>query len=368
MSFQSARTGIHFAVLSVLVFSALFNPCLAASKSKGRLDTVTVAYHAVAQELILDGVVEAINQATMSAQASGQVLEVNFDVDDFVKEGQVLAKFKNVQQKASLGQSEAQLVEAKAMLSATEKEYSRLKQLYAKNAISAASMDKTVADLEVAHAKVEAVKAAMSQAEEQVEYTVVRAPYSGIVLERHLELGEIASPGKPVMTGFSLEALRVTTTVPQNQIAAIRKYQKAQIFFAESSAERQFDSQKITIAPYADSKTHTFKVRLDLPPKVQEIYPGMYAKVAFTTGQEKRLMIPATTVAYRSEVKSVYVVDGKNQIYMRHIRTGETYLGMIEVLAGLEAGEQIAINPIKAVITLKQQRLEAESKLTPVAH
>jgi RND family efflux transporter MFP subunit len=321
-----------------------------------QLNTVKVSYQQVASEFTVNGVVEAVKQATMGAQTSGQVLEVNFDVDDFVEKEQVLVRLKSVQQQASLGQTEAQLGEAEAGLKVAEKSYDRIKQLYAKHAISAAQMDQVQADLEMAQAKIESIKAVKSQAKEQVEYTVIRAPYSGVVLERHIEPGEIATQGQPIMTGFSLDNLRVLTTVPQSYIASIRHYKNASIALEDGEKKYQFDSQQITISPYADAKTHTFKVRIGLPPAIKHVYPGMFAKIAFTIGQEKRLMIPESVVAYRGEVRAVYTVDKEGKIYMRHVRLGDPYLGMVEVLAGLEQNEQVVLNPVKATITLKQQR------------
>lgn len=343
-------------LVSLLVF---ISTQLIAQENK--LEVVSATYHQVDQKFVVDGVVEAIKQATMSAQTSGQVLEVNFDADDFVKKGDILVRFKSVQQEASLGQSEAQLAEISAMLKAAQKEYNRIQELYTKQSVSAAQLDKAKADLEVAQARLEATKAGISQSAEQVGYTVVRAPYSGIVLERRIEPGEIASPGSPIMTGFSLDTLRVVATVPQNSITAIRKYLNAQIMLNE---EQRFESNKLIIGHVADPKTHTFKVRIDLPPNTPNAYPGMLAKVAFVTGQTKRLMVPNSAVAYRGEVHAVYTVDEKNKVAMRYVRLGDVDKGMVEILAGLEPQEKIAINPVNAAIALKKQAAALQIQTT----
>lgn len=353
----------HFAWRVFALLSIVLSHYLSAADTK--LDTVSANHYPLSQKLIVDGVIEAVKQATMSAQTSGQVLEVNFDVDDFVKKGDVLVRFKNIQQQASLGQSEAQLAEAQAMVKAAQKEFNRIQELYTKQAISAAQLDKAKADLEVAQARLESTKASITQSTEQVEYTVVRAPYSGVVLERRIEPGEIASPGSPIMTGFSLDTLRVIATVPQVNITAIRKHLTAQVILND---DQRFDSNKLTIGNVADPKTHTFKVRIDLPPNTPNVYPGMLVKVAFLVGQEKRLMIPASAVAYRGEVRAIYIVDDKNKVTMRHVRLGDTDKQMVEVLAGLEAGEKVAINPVNAAIVLKEQQKITLSPVAAPAH
>jgi len=331
------------------------------------LPVVPVIKQPIDREYRVDGVVEAINQAQLSAQTAGQVLEVNFEVDDIVEKGEILVRLRSLEQKASLAQVKARVVEAKAYLNAAQKEYNRVKELRVRKVISAAQLDKALADLQASQARLNAAKADVRQASQQVEYTTIKAPYTGIVLQRHIQPGEIASLGQPIMTGFSLDALRVVAAVPQSQIESIRHTQKAYIIVESKPEERRFRGQNLVIAPYANAKTHTFQVRLDLPYKVKKIYPGMFVKVAFIIGKEPRLTIPRQSVAYRGEVRAVYVVDDHGQIYMRQIRLGRKYSDRIEVLAGLEKGENIATDPVNATIMLKTQRNQ-QIKTTKKAH
>jgi RND family efflux transporter MFP subunit len=351
MKYHSSKYWLTFLIC---LTSASFNTCLAASKSS--LSVVSATHRQIDREYSVDGVVEAINQAQIAAQTSGQVLAVNFDVDDFVKKGQVLVRLKSLEQKASLNQVKARVAEAEAYLNAARKGYRRVKKLRAKRVASAADLDKALADVKAARARVNAARADVRQASQGIEYTTIKAPYSGIVLQRHIQPGEVASLGQPIMTGFSLDALRAVATVPQSQIGAIRRYRKAQIVLDSKPKQRRFKGRKLTIAPYADAQTHTFKVRVDFPKKVKGVYPGMFAKVAFVVGQERRLMIPAKTVVYRGEVRAVYVVDKKGRVFMRQVRLGRRYSDMIEILAGLGTGEKIAKNPVDAAIVLKTQR------------
>ncbi|HAI69388.1 MAG TPA: efflux transporter periplasmic adaptor subunit [Gammaproteobacteria bacterium] len=327
-----------------------------AAEADSSLTVVSVVSQTIDKEYVVDGVVEPIKRALITAQTSGQVLEVNFDIDDFVKKGSTLVHLKSIEQKSSLEQVNAQVVEAKAHLNAAHKEYNRIKQLRTKRVASAAQFDKADADLKAAKARVKAAVAQVTQASQQVQYTTITAPYSGIVIERHIEPGEIALPGQPIMSGFSMSGLRVVAKVPQSQIEAVRQYKKTQVILESYSKTRRFKSKKLTIAPYADAQTHTFKVRVDLPKKAPDVYPGMFTKVAFVVGQEQRLMIPTKTVVYRGEVRAVYVVDKAGQISMRQVRLGREHAEQIEILAGLEAGEQIATKPVDATILLKAQR------------
>jgi RND family efflux transporter MFP subunit len=172
-------------------------------------------------------------------------------------------------------------------------------------------------------------------------------------MERHVELGETVSPGKPLMTGVSLGQLRALVEVPQSFINAIRKHKKARILLLDSN--QSISGQSLTIFPYADPVRHAFRVRVELPKNIKNIYPGMLVKVAFTTDTTKRLMIPKTSLVQRSEVSAVYVIDPSGKVKMRQVRTGYMNDENVEILSGLDAGETIAVNPVKAGIALKTQ-------------
>jgi RND family efflux transporter MFP subunit len=320
------------------------------------LNVVPATYQKVDREYVVNGVVEAVKQATVTAQTSGQVLAVNFDVDDFVKKGAVLVRLKNIEQKASLAQMKARVAEAKAHIDAAKKEYNRVRKLRARKVASAALFDKAVAALEATKAQLSAANEGVNQAKQQLAYTTIKAPYSGVVLQRHIELGEIASPGKKIMTGFSPKAFRVLVAVPQSRIETIRRHKRARILLNVEPKVLRFKGKKLTIAPYADPQTHTFRIRVDFPKNIKGVYPGMFAKIAFSIGQERRLLIPVSAAAYRGEVRAVYIVDKEGRVSMRHVRLGRLHSDKIEILAGLDEGEQIATNPVDAAIRLKAQR------------
>jgi RND family efflux transporter MFP subunit len=320
------------------------------------LDSVTATLENIENEQVFDGVVEAVNQATMKAQTSGQVLEVNFDINDFVKKGEVLVRIKPTEQKAALNQAHAQLGEAKAQLQAAQDEYSRLSKIFEKNAISAADMERSTAALNAARAHYNAIQANVSRVGEQSEYTVLRAPYSGVVQQRHIQVGETAMIGQAIMSGFSLDDMRTVVNIPQYLLETIRQNKQARIWLPQGDDYKVFDSQQVVILPHDDPQSHTFKVRVSFPPNIEGIYPGMFTKVAFVTSSQPRLMIPTNAVAYRGEISAVYILEKDNKISMRQVRVGKKFAQKIEVLAGIQSGEQVLIDPVAAAIQLKTQR------------
>jgi len=299
-----------------------------------------------------DGIVEAVNRSTISAQTSGRIVELNFDVDDFVRVGSVIVRFSDVEQKTRLARADAQLMAAIAARKGAEEDFKRVEKLLKNATVSRARFDDAKAVSDAAKAQEASAKAAVDQAREQLAYTIVKAPYSGIVVERHVQIGEVASPGQPLMTGFSLDKLRVRVTVPQQIANIVRKENTAFIF---DDAGNTINAARLTVFPFADAKSNTVTIRAELPEGTNTVFPGMLVKIAFRIGTTKSLTIPVNALIRRGEVIGVYIVGKNDALYLQQIRIGRTFKNEVEVLSGLETGDQIAIHPLKATLLLKTQ-------------
>lgn len=322
---------------------------LGGGANAAQLLTATASYQQLSLERWFDGTVEAVNQATVSAETKGRVADIFFDIGDTVTAGKVILKLVSNEQQDALKQSEAKLSEAQANLEAETKEYGRLNQLYKKNIISKSDWDRAKARFNVTKALVDSAEAGLKTAKEQLSYTEIRAPYGGIVSARHVELGEAVQPGIPLMSGFDPKSMRVLTTLPQEVSEKVRTLNKARIRTDDGNL---FIPVKIILYPMADPSTSTVKVRLELPEMATTLYPGEFVNVGFTVGDIKRLLIPAKSVVYRSEVTGVYVIKD-NIPRLRQIRLGNQFADKIEVLSGLENGEEVAIDPVAAGIALQ---------------
>ena len=346
----------------LIVFSALMAAATTVQAVEVPFETARVSEQTVPEVYVADATIEAVHRATIAAETSGRIKEIYFDVDDEVKKGDVLLRFSDREQRARLAQAEARLREAEARLREAEAEQKRVAGVFAKKLVSQSAMDKANANLKAARQRVEAARAAVRQAREQLDYTVVRAPYAGIVVERHVEKGEMARPGTPLMTGFSLEHLRASASVPQNVMSAVRRIRKASIYLRDPQQPEQrlaeVVAEKVTVYPYADKQSHAFKVRLRLPEDHALYYPGMFVKAVFDVGSAQKLLVPAQAVVHRSEVTAVYVVDDDGRVGFRQVRVGGRLIDgdRLEVLAGLQAGERVALDPVHAGVVLKEQR------------
>lgn len=307
---------------------------------------VAVQPEKVRDGITLDGTLEATNKATLTAQTSGRVTKIHYDVDDYVPAGAVVMELAATEQGARAARASAGLAEAKAALAEAQANFDRAGQLIGQKLISQADYDRVRAALDAAKARVASAEAGQAEAQTQVGYTLVRAPYNGIVTARHIEVGELATPGRALVSGLSLERVRVTTLVPQAFIDRVREQKKLQLVLPGG---RTVEATNVVVFPYADEQNHAFRVRADLAPDVSGgIYPGMFVKVRLATGERDALRVPVSALVERNELTAVYVRRADGTPELRQVRAGRRADGKVDVLAGLAAGERVWIDAARA--------------------
>lgn len=325
----------------------------AATTAGAGLETVRAVSAPVPRETLFDGVVEAVNESTVAAQTSGRVLELPFDVGDFVAKGDLIVRLTDTEQRARAEAARGAAAEARARLAEAQRVYERTRDIFQRQLVARAELDRATAELDAARARLESAQANLSEAQENLGYTVIEAPYSGTVVERQVRLGETVAPGTPLMTGLSLEHLRVVVDVPQQHIGPLRRHKQARILLPDGSSVA---AEELRIPPRADASTHTFRVLVTLPEGDHGVFPGTLAKVAFVNGQQERTLIPDDALVRRGELTAAYVVDESGRVTLRYLRTATPGAdGRVPVLAGLTAGEQVALDTIAAGIAYKQQ-------------
>lgn len=315
--------------------------------------TAEVVYRPVDAGYVAEAVVEAGRESTLAAQVAGRVLALNVDAGSVVKRGQLLARIDDSEARNSIAGNQAQVAQAQANLANAQAQYDRAKQLVARKFMSASSLDKAQADYQAAQAQVTAAKAGVAQSSTARGFSSITAPFDGLVSARLAQVGEMASLGRPLLTMFDPATLRVVANVPQEKLVEVRKAGRASIEFPAQG--KWIEAASVTVLPSADSRTHISQVRIEFPKGVEGVYPGMYARAHFAVGQAKKLLVPAVAVVRRSEVSGIYVAKGE-QVQFRQVRLGEAAQGgLIEVLAGIESGERIVLEPVKAGMYLKSQ-------------
>ena len=322
----------------------------ASTRAPPALESAVVERVRTPIERRLDGLIEAVNQGTVAAQTSGRVEAILYDVNDFVPAGAVIVRLRATEQRAGLAQAEAALHEATARESEAQSRYQRISDMYDLKVVPKATLDEVTANRDAAVARLAAARAALESAREGVAYTEVRAPYAGIVTRRLVQVGETVGPGTPLMSGLSLQYLRVTVDVPQSIVAQVRRIKRGAVYVDG----RRIEATRVTVFPEATAPSNTFRARLELPENATDLYPGMFVKVGFVTGEADRVLVPQRCLIERSEVTAVYVIDAGGSTSMRQVRVGDRFDERVEILSGLLPGERVALDPLAAVRNLRQ--------------
>lgn len=304
---------------------------------------IVVERQTLEEHLLLDGVIEAVQQSTVSAQTSGRVTALPFDVDDSVPAGALIVQLEDSEQQARFSQAQAGLSEAQAGLTEARQQFSRIQSLHERKLVANQALDQARNQLNAAEARLARAEAALAEARKQLDYTRITAPYGGILVQRHVELGESVNPGQPLLTGLSLEHLRVVVDLPQQYASLAREQRRARVTLPNGS---ELETGDMTFYPYADPATHTFRLRMPLTEPDGQLYPGMLVKVSVPVGHHDAIWIPAEAVLHRSELRAVFVLDTDDHPRLRQVRLGVRNGDQVEVLAGLKAGERIVPRPL----------------------
>lgn len=302
----------------------------------------------------LDGVIQPVKQSTIASQAAGRIASFSVKAGDKVRAGQVLAVIDDKEVAVGVQKSQAQISQAEAELRNARASLERTRDLQGKGFVSKAALDTAEMQYKGATAVREQAAASALQSSISQSFTRVSAPYDGWVLQTHAEAGDLAVPGKPLVTVFAPLPLRAVVQVPASRAQAVRAASETQVQ-ADSAIEpsRWITPTARSAVPSADPVSQTTEWRLDLSASDSTgLLPGQQVRVRFSQSQAssaiQKLLIPQSAVVRRGELTAVYVVV--NGVFsLRAVRLGAN-LGSdgIEVLAGIASGESIALDPIRA--------------------
>lgn len=337
----------------MLALSLLLGSTAAFSQSTP-VPVMTVGAQAVGAGLEMDGSLQAVRQTVLSAQASGRIAQLSVKAGDQVKAGQVLAVIDDRATQAGVAQAQAGVAQADAQRVNAQAQFERTRDLHAQGFVAQAALDTAQSQLKAAQAGLAAARAGQTQSSLAQGFTRLTAPFDGWVLQTHAEAGALAMPGTPVLTVYAPQPIRAVVYVPASRQALAQQAQRIEVRLPGS--ERWVKPATSTSLPAADPVSQTVEWRLDLSAAdgAQQV-PGRQVRVRFVgSGEQQRLVVPDAVLVRRGELTAVYVVvpRGEGQpdgFSLRAVRTGAgSGDAGLEVLAGLKAGERVALDPVRA--------------------
>jgi hypothetical protein len=295
-----------------------------------------------------DGVVEPVRQATLAAQVAGSIVSLSVKVGDSVRAGQELARIDARAAGQNAQASAAQVDAARAALAVAGKDFERQQQLLQKQYISQAALERSQSQFDAAQAHVKALQAQSEAAQTQQRFFVIQAPFAGVVSDVPVAVGDMAMPGRPLLTLHDPSSLRVTASVAQSAVpASLEKLQFELPGWSGSTG--LMSASGASVLPLVDAATHSVQVRFRLP-ALSGVAPGMFARVWLpaatgASGGVDRLFVPVTAVVRRAELTALYLVDAEGRPALRQVRLGRVQGDRVEVLSGVRAGDKVATDP-----------------------
>ncbi len=325
-----------------------------AAEPHAALATVPVEASRAGAGLAFDGVVEAVRQAVVSAQVAGAVVQLSVQAGDRVSAGQVLMRLDARVAEQGAAASDAQVQAARAQLQLATQELARQRQLLAQGFISQVALDQAESAFKATQAQVNAQLAQAAGARTQSSLHTVRAPFAGVVADVPVSLGDMALPGRALLTVYDPSALRVAASVPQTAATGLAPGFLPRLEFPGAPAALQtLQPTRAQLLPAIDPGTHTVLLRADLPAgaaaRAPGLVPGLAARLWLPTpagmgATSAALSVPASAVVRRAELSAVYVLKADGQPLLRQVRLGRRQGDRIEVLSGLSAGERVVID------------------------
>jgi RND family efflux transporter MFP subunit len=292
--------------------------------------SMSVNAHTV-EPKIIDAVVTAAgtlsskNTSVLSSKVMGKVISLTVQEGDRVAEGKLLMKIES-------GEISAQVIQAQAAYHNAKLQYERIRSLYDATASTKMEMDQATLGFETAQAGLKAAKAMES-------YTVITAPISGQIVEKRINLGEMALPGQPMLKIEDNRNLRLEVTVKEQEVLQIQpnKTVKVQI---DAMPGKDIIGRVSQVVQASDVRTHSFVVKIDIPAE-KGLITGMYGKAFFSIGRHEALLVPKSAVVEMSGISGVYVISAEGSAIFQMIQLGEEHGNDVEVIAGLKKGDRV---------------------------
>lgn len=358
--------------LRAALLAALAAACMASlpALAQPAVPTLVVGTGAGPAGFEIEGTLEAQQQSVLSAQVPGRILSFSAKAGDRVKAGQLLARIDERELAAGLAAGDAGVAQAQAALTQARQQFERTRSLRAQGFVAEAALDDARAQLDAAQAALGAAQAGRQQALVARGHAAVTAPFDGVVLATHAEAGELAAPGRALLTVYAPGRLRARVLLPLSQAAAARAASAVEVQLPDG---RRVAPARRTVLPGADATSQTIEWRLDLAAELAGadagaapgspaapapmLLPGQPVRVSVAGAPRTApgaaapaggpLTIPAAALLRRGELVAVYAEQG-GRFVLKAVRVGPAVGGQVPVLAGLKAGERIAADAVKA--------------------
>lgn len=301
------------------------------------------------EELILPGSVQAFVEAPIYARTSGYLKNWHTDIGTQVSKGQVLAEIETPEVDQQLTQAQADLATARANEALSNSTNARWQGLLATESVSRQDADEKAGDAAAKKALAESAAANVARLRDLEGFKRVTAPFDGVITVRNTDIGALINAGQTAGAELfriaDTRKLRIFVRAPETYAAITRPGLMAELHFAEMPG-KAFPARTVRTSNSLDPTLRTLQVELELDNSSGEVLPGAYAEVHFKLAvNSQSLRLPSNTVLFRASGLQVATVDSQMHIKLKNIVQGRDFGSTIEVLSGIDAQDQVILNP-----------------------
>ncbi|NJN51288.1 MAG: efflux RND transporter periplasmic adaptor subunit, partial [Gammaproteobacteria bacterium] len=308
-----------------------------AARMAGSPHTVSVIFEPQFESV--PGTVRATDETLIGARIMANVLKVHVRAGSRVEQGDVLIELEAAALTASRAQREQEVVAAMAALENARTARDRAVSLIGAGSISQAAHDDAITSFRVATANFERAQRAVAEATTALSYARIVAPMSGTVVERYIEPGDTATPGRTLLKLYNPGRLRIEATLRES---LVQRVGTGDVLRAHVDAlDEALESRVEEIVPAADPGSRTFTLKA-LVPTIDGLFPGMFARLAIPLGAAERILVPSAAVSHNGQIDFVHVRTDEGDV-RRLVRLGAPHGDLIEVRSGLRPGEVIVV-------------------------
>jgi membrane fusion protein, multidrug efflux system len=298
----------------------------------------------------LPGQTQPYIEAPIFAQTTGYLKKWYSDIGAKVKAGDVLAEIDTPQVDQDLNQAKANLRQAQAALDLSMVTFKRDQDLLERKVIAQQDFDTASSDLHSKQATVNANAAAVSRLQALEDFKMVKAPFDGIVTRRNTDIGQIVNSGSgtPLFDVAQVSPLRIYVNVPEAMAGYVRVGGPANVTFNEFPGQK-FSGQVVRTAQAIDPASRTLLTEIDVANDAGQLFPGAYSPVHLETEGPTSLLVPSSSLLFRSEGASLGVVGSDNRVHLKKIKIGRDLGGKLEIVSGLSPTDRIVVNPVDSL-------------------
>ncbi|WP_449244941.1 efflux RND transporter periplasmic adaptor subunit [Desulfobacca acetoxidans] len=300
----------------------------------------TVAFRTVLDWREAPGIVASKEQPQVSSQILGRILEVRVASGDRVNAGQVLAIIDDAEVRSRLGQARDHLSAMQAQYRQAQSDFHRFKNLVGRKVVPVREFDAVKARFETIRAQVQQAIQAVNEAQANFRYATVVSPAAGLVAEKMVDVGDLATPGRPLFTIYDPLQMRLEAQVGEQYSQVLQPGASTRISIPSLNLELPTAIDEVVAQAASSSRTFLVKATLPVQP---DLRPGMFGRLYFDGRQRQALLIPTTAVRDIGQLEMVQVAQ-TDGVRLRQVKTGKRYGAEVEILSGLQAGEQIVLS------------------------